>query len=96
MPYSRTWSMVFRVKTTLVIPDPVMRRVKALAAERGVTLSAVVEDFLRRGLSEESRVSESRVDLKPLPSFSMGKPLVDLADRAALDAAMDRSRRVRR
>lgn len=79
--------MVFHMKTTLVIEDAVMRRLKALAADRGVTLSAIVEDFLRRGLREASRVAEEVAQLAPLPSFSMGKPRVDLSDREALDAA---------
>jgi hypothetical protein len=75
------------MKTTLVIEDRVMRRLKALAAERGMTLSSVVEDFLRRGLLEASKATERAAPRRPLPSFPMGEPLVDLADREALDEA---------
>ena len=77
--------IIFHMKTTLMIPDHVFRELKRRAARRGETLSAVVADILRRGLSEP----EERSALAPLPVVRMGRPLVDLADRDALYRAMD-------
>jgi hypothetical protein len=78
------------MKTTLMIDDGVMRRVKALAVERGSTISAVVDDFLRRGLAEEARGSAEPRKPPSLPTYPMGRPRVDVSDRQALEAAMER------
>ncbi len=84
------------MKTTLVIDDALMRRLKALAARRGITLSALVEGYLRRGMIEDRRAVEEGGKPLDLPAYDMGLPHVDLADRAALDDLMNRSARVRR
>jgi hypothetical protein len=73
--------MVFHMKTTLIIPDPVFDDLKRQAAKRGTTLSALAAELLRKGLAERPK----RVKLPPLPSFKMGwPPKVDIADRDAL------------
>jgi hypothetical protein len=72
--------MVNHMKTTLNISEPVMRRVKAEAARRGVTMSALIESALRRYLEETPGGEE----LRPLPTFHGGRPTVDVADRDAL------------
>ncbi|MGH7341364.1 MAG: CopG family transcriptional regulator [Candidatus Rokuibacteriota bacterium] len=72
------------MKTTLILPDHVVRELKRRAARRGETLSAVVAEALRRGLA-----AEEPTDLPPLPTHRMGKPLVDIADRDALYRAME-------
>jgi hypothetical protein len=76
--------MIFHMKTTLIIPDTLMRELKRHAARRGQTLSAVVAEALRRGL-----VSAPPHELPPLPVHPMGRPLADLADRDALYRAME-------
>jgi hypothetical protein len=73
------------MKTTLVLDDSVMARVRREADRRGTTLSAVVEDALRRFL-ETPLVQR---ELPPLPVFDAGRALVDLADRDALERAME-------
>lgn len=73
------------MKTTLIIPDHIMRALKRRAAERGETLSAVVAECLRRGLALPDALGEP----PPLPAHSMGRPRVDLADRDALYRAME-------
>ena len=78
--------MVCHMKTTLVIDDEIMRRLKAEAARRGTTISNLVESALRAMLEE--RV-DGGFDLPPLPSFDLGKPAVDVADRDALFQAME-------
>jgi hypothetical protein len=72
-------------KTTLVLPDHLMRELKRRAAERGETLSAIVAETLKKGLAP----SPPREDLPPLPTHRMGRPRVELSDRDALYRAME-------
>ena len=78
--------MLYHMKTTLILPDHLVRALKHRATEQGTTLSAVVAEALRRGL-EQGPVT----DLPPLPAYRMGAPLVDIADRDALYRAMEES-----
>jgi hypothetical protein len=73
------------MKTTLIIDDTVMARVKREAAERRCTMSALVESALRRYLE----APQPPKTLPPLPTFNMGGALVDIADRNALYDAME-------
>jgi hypothetical protein len=73
------------MKTTLVIDDTVIARVKREAAERRCTMSQVVESALRLHLDRPSPPKK----LPPLPSFDGGGYLVDIADRNALYNAME-------
>ncbi len=82
----RTCCMIIHMKTTLILPDNLVRTLKRRAAERGTTISQVVAEALRRGL-EPIR----DVDLAPLPVYSMGTARVDVADRDALFDAMESS-----
>jgi plasmid stability protein len=79
--------MIFRMKTTLLIPDHLVRELKKRAAERGQTLSAVVAETLRRGLEARERGKP----LRPLRTYRMGRPKVDVADRDALYREMEGS-----
>ncbi len=72
------------MKTTLMIPDNLVRTIKRRAAERGTTLSQIVAEALARGLE-----ATPTLDLEPLPTHRMGKPRADVADRDALYDAMD-------
>jgi hypothetical protein len=80
--------MVFRMKTTLVIPDPVFRDLKRRAAERNETMSALVTEYLRQGL-RGARKPRKRFTF---PTFSAGPPLVDITDRDALYEVLDAER----
>jgi len=73
------------VKTTLNIDAAVMERLKREAARQGRTMSELVESALRLLFQMRKR----RPELPPLPSFSSGGALVDVADREALYAAME-------
>ena len=79
------------MKTTLIIPDPVFRDLKRRAAERRTTLSELAAQFLREGLREKAK----RKRLPRLPSFKMGPPLVDIADREALYRVLEADRHAR-
>lgn len=78
--------MFFHMKTTLVIEDGIMRRLKAEAARRGTTISSLVESALRAMLDERPGAVR---ELPPLPSFDLGEPSVDVADRDALLRAVE-------
>lgn len=79
--------MVFHMKTTLIIDDGVMTRLREEAARQGRTLSELVEAALRRMLND--RRGEGRKKLSPLPSFQGGRALVDISDREALYQSME-------
>ena len=78
--------MVCHMKTTLTIDDTVMAKVKREALRRGTTMGALIETALRTYL----KAKPSNDPLPPLPTFNMGKPKVDIADRNALYDLMDR------
>ena len=40
------------MRTTISIPEPLLKNAKRRAAERGITLSALIEDAMRRELTE--------------------------------------------
>jgi hypothetical protein len=77
--------MVFHMKTTLVIDDKIMSRLKQEAARRRTTISELVESALR--LLLESKVSRPD-ELPPLPTFSSGGMRVDVSNREALYGVM--------
>jgi predicted CopG family antitoxin len=69
--------MVFHMKTTLIIPDPVFRDLKKRAVERKTTFSELATEYLRQGL--QARPKPKR--LPRLPSFKMGPPMIDITSR---------------
>lgn len=75
------------MKTTLVIDDTVMQRLREEAARRGVTMSALVEAGLRRVLDEPAPRPEAP---PPLPLWDSGGARVDVADRDALYELLER------
>jgi hypothetical protein len=79
--------MVFHMKTTLIISDVVMRRLKAEAAQKHTTMSELVEAALRSYLRRPTSKSNKPV----LPSFHGGRARVNISDRDALYDAMERT-----
>jgi len=77
--------MFIHMKTTLMIDDQIMRRLKAEAAREGRTLSQLVEAALRLFLE---RPAAPGARAAALPTFQ-SRTLVDLADRQALYQAME-------
>jgi hypothetical protein len=75
---------VFVVKTTLLIDDRILTRLKKEAGRQNTTISMLVDAALRAFL----RCPRRTMDLPPLPSFHGGVPRVDLGDRDALEHAM--------
>jgi hypothetical protein len=70
------------MKTTLNLDDALLQRAKSEASARGTTLTAVVEDALRRSLTEPP-TPRQQFTLR-FPMVSGGGAIVDPADRAAL------------
>ena len=81
-------------KTTINVEDAVMERLKEEAARRKTTMTALIEAGIRRILAEGEARAPALVghELPPLPSYDMGEPLVDVADREALYDVLDRER----
>jgi len=89
LTYFRKLDMVFHMKTTLIIPDPLFHDLKRQAAKRGTTLSELAAELLRGGLSQRPKPAR----LPPLPSFKMGwPPQINIADREALYDLLDAER----
>ena len=78
------------MRTTLVISDPVYKRARKAARERGVRLSALVteamEGLLLRMQSERNDGKQAPVRLKP---FAMGVPRADIDNREELYRRME-------
>ena len=87
----RSHCMVFHMKTTLIIPDPVFRDLKRRAAERNETLSALVTEYLVRGM-RDARKPKRRFRFR---TFKMGPPKVNVADREALYDLLEAERDAR-
>jgi hypothetical protein len=79
--------MVFHMKTTLIIDDNIMKRLREEAAKRKTTISELVEASLRLFLENEKE--KKRRNIPPLPVFSLGGAFIDIADREALYQAME-------
>lgn len=75
-------------RTTVRLPENLMREVKKLAAETDRTLTAVIEDALRETL--ERRLKKRPAPTR-LPTDGEGglRPGVDLDDRRALQEILD-------
>ena len=73
------------MKTTVIIDDAVMAKLKQEAARQGRTMSEMTEAALRLFLSPKPE----KLELPPIPTFDMGVPLVDYADNDALERALE-------
>ena len=78
------------MRTTLVLDDALLSKIRKIAAEKGETLTAVTEELLRAGLAV--RAVSKRTDRPALPIFRGGTgvaPGIDLDRPGALIAAED-------
>lgn len=76
------------MKTTLVINDSVMARLREEAVKQDRTISELVESALRLFLEKQKKEGKR---LRPLPKFDGGGCRVDVSDREALYGAMERA-----
>ncbi|HZD16874.1 MAG TPA: DUF6364 family protein [Actinomycetota bacterium] len=75
------------MKTTLNLDGELLREAKKQAAERGTTLTRLVEEALRDALAEREPDGSYVFDFPAVPGG--GPPLVDVADREALYERME-------
>ncbi|MDH3524046.1 MAG: hypothetical protein OES32_10710 [Acidobacteriota bacterium] len=73
-------------RTTLVLEEGCMDGVREIAHKESRQISEVVNELLAEGLAR--RIPRVAPPLE-LPVFSMGRPRVNLADRDALEQAME-------
>ena len=77
-------------RTTIRLPDDLVRRAKRRAADEGRTLTALIEDGLRRVLAERTPGKLKRV-LPPVSKATGGlMPGIDLGDSASIQELDDR------
>jgi plasmid stability protein len=76
-------------RTTVRLPDDLMRRAKRKAAAEGRSLTSLIEEGLRRVVSQ--RTSDKADRIPPPVSVATGglMPGIDLNDTAALQEAED-------
>jgi Family of unknown function (DUF6364) len=74
--------MVVCMKTTLNIDDGLLRKAKRTAAERGVTLTSIVEDALRSALGKRSHPPGDGLEWPTVKGRR--PPDVDISDRESL------------
>jgi hypothetical protein len=86
LPLPHIVRMFLHMRTTLIIPDQLMRELKRRAAQRRITLSDLVAETLRRGLA--GAAGRATVPAQ-LPVHDLGRTRVDIADRDALYRAME-------
>ena len=79
-------------RTTVRLPENLVRRAKRRAAAQGRSLTSLIEEGLRRVLSDRAAASEAARVLPPASKASGGLlPGIDLNDTAALQEIEDRS-----
>lgn len=71
------------------IDASLMRRLREEAARRQTTVSELVEAGIRRVLADPATADVDSDALKPLPTWHLGEPRVDIADRDALYRLME-------
>ncbi|HST63731.1 MAG TPA: CopG family transcriptional regulator [Mycobacteriales bacterium] len=76
------------MRTTVDLEEETLRRAKTLAAEKGMTLSRLVEDAVKAVVNRGPAAAGARVEL---PVFHGGRlrPGIDLSDSAGLAELMD-------
>jgi hypothetical protein len=79
------------MRTTLDLPDAMLRHLKAKAALEGTTLKSLMLRVIERGLKEPSLPApESSANPVGLPSIRLGRPLnLSRPSNAALFALLD-------
>ncbi len=86
-------------RTTVRLSDELMRRAKRKAAQEGRTLTALIEEGLRRVVSDKPGLAKAERVLPRISKATGGLlPGADLSDQAALQEAddLDYARRLRR
>lgn len=76
------------MRTTVRLPDDLYDQVRATVSARGLTVTAFLEEALRRALVEPEGASGEPYRVRPFRGHGL-QPGVDLDDSAALSDLMD-------
>ncbi|MDH3461599.1 MAG: ribbon-helix-helix protein, CopG family [Burkholderiaceae bacterium] len=77
------------MRTTLDLPDPLLRQLESRAALEGTTLKQLIRDAIERSLGAQRTARRSRGS-SVLPSVKLGQPLqVQRLSNAALSGLLD-------
>jgi hypothetical protein len=82
------------MRTTLTLDDDVAVQIEALRRKRRVSLKAVVNETLRRGLAEAESPKRQRTTFRT-PTFDAGAPLMPSLDNVAEALAVAEGERFR-
>lgn len=74
-------------RTTLVLEEDLLRRIKQEALRHGETFKSYVNSLLRKAISRRSRTKPYKLRWKPVKGLL--KPGVNIADRDALYDVME-------
>ncbi|CAN5294386.1 hypothetical protein BH23ACT9_BH23ACT9_06910 [soil metagenome] len=77
------------MKTTIDLPDDLLAAVRERARQRGTTMRAVLEEALRRTLTDDPPAEPYRLDL-PITD-GRRPPTIDVDSNAEIDAYLDAS-----
>ena len=75
------------MRTTIDLPDDLLRRAKAVAALRGMALKDLVAQILEKGLGQSSGSRAERTDHGPLPEIipSAGRKILFVSNAELLE-----------
>ena len=78
------------MKATFDIDEGLVRQLREVAKRRGTTASALVEAAIKESIKDMPGAgSTANPGLRPLPSWPMGKPMVDISNREELYDTME-------
>jgi predicted transcriptional regulator len=73
------------MRTTIDLPDDLLRQAKSIARDTSRTLSEIVADLMRRGLQQRVSSKISRSEITGLPVLDLGKVITTEDVRALED-----------
>ena len=79
------------MRTTINLPDGLLREIKAKAALEGVTLSALMLSLVERGMRTGSEANRASAGRSHLPCLDIKKPLrnLDFSNAGLFDLVND-------
>jgi Ribbon-helix-helix protein, copG family len=63
------------MRTTLDLPDPLLRQLKSRAALEGTTLKQLIRDAIERGLNAPPQPGDGARQRSTPPSLVLGRPM---------------------
>ena len=73
-------------RTTIALDEKIFKKIKTMAMEQGRHFQDCVNELLLKALTRESQHQQP---IQSLPTISLGKARVDIADREQLYDVMD-------